>query len=1000
VAAPEFALTRAVPNAQAAPSSAGGATPPAPGSAGGRFTDNPIDPAVPDIDAIFSAAIEIASPEERAQYVQNAAGGDEALLKQLHELVGAYFRAGSFLESPPVTIASDAMSAMQEAPGTSIGRYKLLEQIGEGGFGIVFMAQQEQPVHRRVALKIIKAGMDTRQVVARFEAERQALAMMDHPNIAKVLDAGATTAGRPYFVMELIKGIPITKYCDEHRLTPRQRLELFIPVCQAVQHAHQKGIIHRDLKPSNVLVADYDDKPVVKIIDFGVARAVGQHLTEKTMFTQFGQIVGTIEYMSPEQAKLNQLDIDTRTDIYSLGVLLYELLSGETPFDKQRLREAAFDEMLRIVREEEPPRPSTRLNTSESLPSIAANRHLEPKKLTTMVRGDLDWIVMKCLDKDRNRRYETANNLGQDLQRYLTNEPVQACPPSTAYKMRKFVQRYRAAIATAAAILCILMLGVVVSTWQAIRATRAEEQAIQDRDDKEQARREAVASAEQAQKAAEAQRMAKEAESQQRQQAEQVSKYLISAFSSPDPGREGRSITVAEVLDRDARALQDAFNDAPLTKAALMDAIGRSYCGLGLHRESIALLEQSLDIRQDRLGAEHDDTLATMTNLAESYWAESRVDDGIGLLEKELDIATRRFGPDDERTLQTTVFLAAFYRLAGRISEALPMMEDAVRRLKTKLAEDDPKLFWPMRSLADIYSNAKVKRYQEAVDIHKSLLRLRTAKLGPEHPDTLFTLNDLGRVYTRMGQPNDAIPLLQEALRLRQAKLGADSPGAWISMESLAAAYRAAGRLRAATSLELDAFRIKRARLGSDDSESVKTLLQWAKRYNSNKEYAVEIAVYEELLKLKPDSAEYLAYLAQLLTNPHSPELSDPARAIDLATKAIELAPNSASTWAALGWVRFRSGDWQASIDAMAKNNELLKQPDIAQSFRLAIAHWRLGQTGEAHQWYEIAVELMEQSDPKDARLISARAEAAELLGIPQPQSAVPPAQPDIPLAP
>ena len=284
-----------------------------------------------------------------------------------------------------------------EKPGTQIGPYKLLQQIGEGGFGVVYMAEQTEPVERRVALKIIKPGMDTQQVIARFEAEEQALAMMDHPNIARVFEVGTTESGRPYFAMELVRGIPITQYCDEHHLTPRQRLELFVPVCHAIQHAHQKGIIHRDIKPTNVLVAEYDDRPVPKIIDFGVAKAIQQRLTERTMFTQFGQVVGTIDYMSPEQAKLNELDIDTRSDMYSLGVLLYELLTGETPFDRQRLRSAAFDELLRIIREEEPPRPSTRLSSSHSLPSIAANRQTEPKKLSTLVRGELDWIVMKAL---------------------------------------------------------------------------------------------------------------------------------------------------------------------------------------------------------------------------------------------------------------------------------------------------------------------------------------------------------------------------------------------------------------------------------------------------------------------------------------------------------------------------------------------------------------------------------------------------------------------------
>ena len=346
---------------------------------------------------------------------------------------------------------------VSEQPGTVIGPYKLLQPIGEGGMGTVYMAEQTQPVRRTVALKLIKAGMDSRQVLARFGAERQALALMDHPNIAKVFDAGTTDTGRPYFVMELVKGIPITRFCDERRLTPRERLELVIPVCQAVQHAHQKGIIHRDLKPSNVLVALYDGKPVPKVIDFGVAKATGPRLTDQTLYTEFGAVVGTLEYMSPEQAELNQLDIDTRSDIYSLGVLLYELLTGSTPLDRKRLKQAAILEMLRVIREEESPRPSMRLSTTEELPSIAACRNIEPRKLSGLVRGELDWIVMKALEKDRNRRYETANGLAADLRRYLDDEPVQACPPSAWYRFGKFARRNRGALAIASTVLLAVL---------------------------------------------------------------------------------------------------------------------------------------------------------------------------------------------------------------------------------------------------------------------------------------------------------------------------------------------------------------------------------------------------------------------------------------------------------------------------------------------------------------------------------------------------------------
>jgi serine/threonine protein kinase/tetratricopeptide (TPR) repeat protein len=410
-------------------------------------------------------------PDQRAVFLDKVCAGDTSLRARLEILLAAHEHPGSFLQPADQDngngeVASDGgrtvyQSGVQEGPGTIIGPYKLLQQIGEGGMGVVFMAEQSQPVRRTVALKIIKPGMDSRQVIVRFEAERQALAMMDHPNIARVLDAGATDSGRPYFVMELVKGIPITQFCDEKQLSVRERLQVLLPVCQAVQHAHQKGVIHRDIKPTNILVAEYDNRAVPKVIDFGVAKATAQKLTERTMFTELGQVIGTVEYMSPEQAKLNQVDIDTRSDIYSLGVLLYELLTGSTPFERQRLREAAFDEVLRIIREEEPPKPSTKLSSSDTLPSVAANRHTEPARLSKDVRGELDWIVMKCLEKDRNRRYETANGMARDIERYLADEQVLACPPLATYRFRKFARRHRAGLLIAGGALIGLILLVI-----------------------------------------------------------------------------------------------------------------------------------------------------------------------------------------------------------------------------------------------------------------------------------------------------------------------------------------------------------------------------------------------------------------------------------------------------------------------------------------------------------------------------------------------------------
>ncbi|MEO2092252.1 MAG: serine/threonine-protein kinase, partial [Gemmataceae bacterium] len=435
-------------------------------------------------ESLFAAALALPAAARPAFLAANCP--DPAVRKRVEDLLAAA-DASNPLDRPPPDLDRTNPHSPQTAESTAavgdrVGPYKLLEKIGEGGMGEVWVADQTEPIKRRVALKLIKPGMDSRSVLGRFEAERQALAVMDHPNIARVLDAGTTADGRPYFVMELVKGTPITEFADARKLSPKQRLELFVPVCQAIQHAHMKGIIHRDIKPSNVLVALHDETPVPKVIDFGVAKAVGQQLTEKTIYTGFGALVGTPAYMAPEQAAFNQLDIDTRADVYALGVLLYELLAGSPPIEKERLRKAALDEMLRMVREEEPPRPSQRLSTSQAKATIAATRGSEPAKLSALMKGELDWIVMKALEKDRTRRYETANGLAKDVERYLHGEQVQAVPPSLGYRTRKFYRRNKPAVWVAAGFLLLTYSGASGIYFAYQRAVAAEQQAKADRD--------------------------------------------------------------------------------------------------------------------------------------------------------------------------------------------------------------------------------------------------------------------------------------------------------------------------------------------------------------------------------------------------------------------------------------------------------------------------------------------------------------------------------------
>ena len=569
------------------------------------------------VQEIFSEALHMAEGE-RGAFLDKACEDDEKLREQVRGLLSALDQAGDagFFNGPTSDVRDEATIAATatEQPGATIDRYKLLELIGEGGFGAVYMADQKEPVRRRVALKIIKLGMDTKQVIARFEAERQALAMMDHPNIAKVLDAGATSAGRPYFVMELVKGVPITEYCDAENLPTKGRLDLFIGVCNAVQHAHQKGIIHRDLKPSNVLITMHDDRPVPKVIDFGIAKATNRELTDKTLFTEFRQFVGTPEYMSPEQAQMSGLDIDTRSDIYALGVLLYELLTGTTPFDARELRAAGLNELQRIIREEEPPKPSTRLSTlGDNGAGIAKNRRDDPAHLARSLRGDLDWIVMKALEKNRTRRYETANEFAADVRRHLANEPVIASPPSATYRFRKLVQRNKGVFAAAGIVAVALILGLAIATTGFISAVRSRDaEIIAKRGEQtqrwlaEEAKEEAVAQRDEADQQRLRAEQALQAEASQRQvaqtealQARTATDFLTELLAQTDP-RVALSpdITVRSILDSASDKVGRSFSGQPQAEATVRTTIGQAYTSLGEAELAEPHLRRALAIRE------------------------------------------------------------------------------------------------------------------------------------------------------------------------------------------------------------------------------------------------------------------------------------------------------------------------------------------------------------------------------------------------------------------
>jgi serine/threonine protein kinase len=778
--------------------------------------------------AVFLQAVEMHDPTRWPAFLDQACPGQPELRRRVEVLLQAHREASTSahqagVESPPPPTIGDAA----ERPGTVIGPYKLIEPIGEGGMGAVWMAQQTEPVRRLVAVKLIKAGMDSKQVVARFEAERQALALMDHANIARVLDAGTTSAGRPYFVMDLVKGVPITRYCDEHHLTPRQRLELFVPVCQAVQHAHQKGVIHRDIKPSNVLVALYDGQPVPKVIDFGVAKAAGQTLTDRTLVTGFGAIVGTLEYMSPEQAEVNQLDIDTRSDIYALGVLLYELLTGSPPLTRQESEQGGLLEMLRAIREQEPTKPSAKLSTAEGLPTLAANRGTEPAKLTRLVRGELDWIVMKALEKNRNRRYETANGFAADLQRYLADEPVLACPPSAGYRLRKFLRRNKRPVLAMSLVVLALVCGIIGTTVGLVQAQQAKDTAEK--------------------------RLA---------QIEKGIDVLGSLFADLDPfaeEKEGRPLRaiLRDRLDRAAAALEGEAMGDPLVVARLQERLGQTYLGLGHAAKAEALFTKAVTTRLVHLSAYDPDILSSMHNQARAYEAAGKRIEAIKRFEQVRDARAKTLGADHLDTLGTAHELAVAYSRAGQWAVAVPLLEQVRAGRVKQLGEDDELTLATLGSLARAY--AAVNRSPDAIALAEQVRDARVKKHGEGHPHTIAAMNDLAWTYQRCYKMPQALALFKQARDTAVLKLGPNHPLTLSILCGVGHMHRAYRKTHEAIAL-LEQVREKQVViLGDDHPAAIATLSFLAMAYQDAGELNKALA----LLQKAAVGAEKLDYATE-----------------------------------------------------------------------------------------------------------------------------------------